>query len=130
MVIDSSAIFAIFNDEPERQEFDRLIEADTVRLISAATVLEAGIVIESRFPETGKTGVDSFLRRAGIEIVSFDHHQAEVARNAYRIYGKGRHAAGLNFGDCFAYALSIVSGEPLLYKGTDFDKTDVEPVSP
>ncbi len=94
-----------------------------VRLLSAGNALEAAIVIESRLNALGGQELDMLIQKASIEIVSVDQEQVSVARQAWRKYGKGRHPAVLNFGDCFAYALSRVSGEPLLAKGTDFDKT-------
>lgn len=129
MVIDTSALIAILTDEPERHAFNELIEAASVRLVSAATVLEAGMVIESRKGEYGGRELDLFLHRAQFQIVPVDADQVELARTAYRSYGKGRHAAGLNFGDCFAYALAKQRGEPLLYKGDDFSRTDLQPAN-
>jgi len=88
-------------------------------------LLEIGIVIETRFGEVGGRELDLLIHKAQIEVAPFDQEQAEIARDAYRTYGKGRHPAGLNYGDCFSYALSSVRGEPLLYKGDDFGKTDI-----
>jgi ribonuclease VapC len=123
MVIDTSAIMAVLKLEPEAAAFAESIEQAARRLVSAGTVLEAGIVAESR-PQGGRE-LDGFLAAARFEIVAFDAEQAEIAREAFRRFGKGRHPAGLNFGDCIAYALSQHAGEPLLYKGDDFSKTDV-----
>ena len=128
MVIDASALIAILDDEPERRAFIEAIAADPVRLISAATVLETGIVVESRRGEHAGREFDLFLHRAHARIVPVDEKQVETARAAYRRYGKGRHPAGLNFGDCFSYALAKVEGQPLLFKGGDFSRTDVVPV--
>jgi ribonuclease VapC len=126
MVIDTSALVAIFLGEPERKPFlDHILQAET-RLLSAANALETGIVIEARRGETAGREYDLFVVRAKIEIVAVDAEQAEIARSAWRKYGKGRHAAGLNFGDCFAYALAKFSGQKLLAKGSDFRFTDVE----
>lgn len=125
MVLDTSSIFAILCDEPEAELFIDLIAQDSKRLISAGTVLELMIVIEARKGEVGGRELDLFLHRAKIDIVPFDSEQAELARVAWRRYGKGNHSAQLNFGDCFAYALSKISGEPLLFKGDDFKQTDV-----
>ncbi len=125
MVVDTSAVAAIFFGEPERTKFLQAFLASTKRLISAATVLEAGMVIESRQGEAGGRELDLFLIRAGVEIVEVDAEQADIARIAWRRYGKGRHPASLNFGDCFSYALAKFSGEPLLAKGTDFAATDI-----
>ncbi len=125
MVIDTSAILAILLGEPDAAAFASAIGIASPRLMSAATLLEASIVLDSRKGEEGARDLDLFIYRAGIEIVPVDVEQAEVARLAWRRYGKGRRAAGLNFGDCFAYALAKVSGAPLLYKGGDFGRTDL-----
>lgn len=126
MVIDSSALVAIFFAEPERQKFLSAITSAGARFISAATVLETGIVIESRQGEAAGREFDLFLIRANIQTISVDAEQVELARSAWRKYGKGRHPAGLNFGDCFSYALAKLTGEPLLAKGTDFATTDIK----
>jgi len=126
MVIDTSALLAIFLAEPERKQFLELITRSPTRLISASNVLETGIVLEARRGEAAGREFDLFVVRANLEVVSVDAEQVEVARSAWRKYGKGRHAAALNFGDCFAYALSKCSGEALLAKGADFSQTDVE----
>ena len=125
MVIDTSALVAILLREPEATRFAEAIEAITPRLLSAASLLEASMVIETRKGEAGGRELDLFLYRAGIEIVGIDQEQAEVARIAWRKYGKGKHPAGLNYGDCFSYALAKVSGSPLLFKGGDFNQTDL-----
>lgn len=125
MVLDTSAVLAILFDEPESAAIREAIERDHTRLFSAASLLETSIVIESRFGEAGGRELDLLLYRAEIEIVPVDHDQAEIARNAYQRYGKGRHPAGLNYGDCFSYALSRHSGEPLCFKGRDFGLTDI-----
>lgn len=126
MVIDTSAIAAIALDEPEAPAFERRIADDSVRLISAATVLETAIVLESRLGEQGGAELDLWLHKAGVEIAAVDADQADRARRAWRRYGKGRHPAGLNFGDCFAYALAASTQEPLLFKGDDFSRTDIK----
>ena len=125
MVIDTSALAAIIFGEPERQKFVDAILADVRPLVSAATLLETGIVVEGRQGEAAGREFDLFVVRAGLQIVPFDSEQAEIARSAWRKYGKGRHPAGLNYGDCFSYALAKATGEPLLAKGTDFASTDV-----
>jgi ribonuclease VapC len=126
MVIDTSALVAVFLGEPERQPFlKHILQAET-KLISAANSLETGIVLEARRGESAGREFDLFLTRANLEVVPVDAEQVEIARSAWRKYGKGRHAAGLNFGDCFAYALAKSSGEKLLAKGEDFRFTDVE----
>lgn len=125
MVIDTSALAAIFFAEPERRSFlDAMNNAES-RLMSAATVLETGIVLEGRQGESAGREFDLFVVRANIDVVPVDAEQIEIARSAWRRYGKGRHPAALNFGDCFAYALAKSSGELLLAKGTDFSQTDV-----
>lgn len=128
MVIDTSALTAILLDEAEAERIAIAIEEDPVRLLSAASLLETSIVIETRFGEAGGRELDLLVHRARIEIASVDAVLTEVARAAYRKWGKGRHPAALNFGDCFSYALSKSSGEPLLFKGDDFDRTDITPV--
>jgi ribonuclease VapC len=128
MVIDTSAIIAILLREPEAAGLAHAIETTTPRLLSAASLLEASMVIETRKGEAAGRELDLFIYRAGIEIVAIDHEQAEVARIAWRKYGKGRHPAGLNYGDCFSYALAKVSGSPLLFKGDDFNHTDIKSV--
>jgi ribonuclease VapC len=130
MVIDTSALLAILLDEPERRAFNEAIEAAETRVMSAATFVEVSIVIESRFGAEGLRDLDLFIERAGLEIAAVDAEQAHVARRAFSRFGKGRHQAGLNYGDCFTYALAAVLGEPLLYKGEDFGHTDVTPFEP
>lgn len=125
MVIDTSALLAILLDEPERRRFNQRIEKDPRRFISAATVLEASIVLESRHGESAGRELDLFLHRARFQVLSVDGEQAEIARGAFRKYGKGRHKAGLNFGDCFSYAAAKLTAEPLLFKGRDFGRTDL-----
>jgi len=125
MVIDTSALAAIFFSEPEGPEFLRaIVEAEDL-LISAATVLETGIVLEARHGEAAGREFDLFTVRAKLRVIPFDTEQAELARSAWRKYGKGRHPAGLNFVDCFAYALAHTTGEPLLAKGADFAATGI-----
>jgi ribonuclease VapC len=126
MVIDTSAFAAIFFAEPERQTFLDAITAAGSRLISAATVLETGIVLEGRLGEAAGREFDLFVVRANLQIVPVDAEQAELARSAWRKFGKGKHPAALNYGDCFAYALAKSSGESLLVKGADFAQTDIE----
>jgi len=126
MVIDTSALAAIFFHEPERDAFRNAIVAASSRLISAATVLEAGMVIEGRRGGGAGREFDLFIVRALIKIVPIDAELADLARSAWRKYGKGRHPAALNFGDCFSYALSKSTGESILAKGTDFASTDIE----
>jgi len=127
MVLDTSAIVAVLFDEPERDEFIGKIAAAPRRLMSSATLLEAAIVVESRRGEVAGRELDLFLHRAKVQTVAIDGEHAELARAAWRRYGKGRHPAGLNFGDLFAYSLARTSGETLLFKGDDFTQTDVAP---
>jgi len=128
MTLDTSAVLAVLQDEVEGDEFWALIEEAPRRLISAVSVLEAAMVLEGRRTRDAGADLDQFLRRASIEIVAFDEEQVHVARRAFLRFGKGRHPAGLNFGDCAAYALARCSGEPSLFKGADFGATDVERV--
>jgi len=126
MVIDTSAIIAILLGEPEADAFAVAIANDPRRLMSAFSALEVGIVIEAKKGEAGGRELDLLLHRSQIEIVAMDSEQAELARIAWRAFGKVRHPAGLNVGDCCSYALSKYSGEPLLFKGDDFSKTDLK----
>lgn len=125
MVIDTSALLAILQDEPERRAFNEAIEAADTRAMSMANFVETSTVIESRYGAEGIRDLDLFIERAAIDLVDVTLAQGHAARRAFARYGKGRHPAGLNFGDCFAYALATDRGEPLLFKGGDFDKTDV-----
>jgi ribonuclease VapC len=124
-VIDTSAIVAIALNEPDATELEVRIADDPVRLVSAAIVLEATIALESRLGDAGGRELDLWLLKIGAEIVPVDAEQADAARRAWRRYGKGRHPAALNYGDCFSYALAATRGEPLLFKGDDFVKADV-----
>ncbi|MGB9147899.1 MAG: type II toxin-antitoxin system VapC family toxin [Acidobacteriaceae bacterium] len=126
MVIDTSAIAAIFLNEPECPLFGDLIVADQVRLISAVSVAETGIVLEARLGAAVAPDFERYVRRIGIEIVAVDGDLAWRALAAWRKYGKGRHPASLNLGDCFSYALAKWSGEPLLARGNDFSRTDIK----
>jgi ribonuclease VapC len=126
MVIDTSAIAAILFDEPDAAALEGKIADDPVRLMSAATLLEATIVIEARLGDPGGREFDLWLHRAEVEILPVDAEQADMARRAWRHFGRGRHPAGLNYGDCFSHALAATHGEPLLFKGDDFTKTDVK----
>ncbi len=128
MVIDTSALVAILQGEPERRRFIEAIEASDARLISAATFVEISIVIDVRYGTEGLRDLDHFIGRAGIELVPVDAEHSAAARVAFSRFGKGRHRAGLNFGDCFSYALALVIGQPLLFKGDDFVHTDVATV--
>jgi ribonuclease VapC len=125
MVIDTSAFLAILTGEREQRRFIEAIESAESRLVSAATFVETSIVIESRHGAEGLHVLDLFLAKAAAEVVAVDADQAHAARRAFSRFGKGRHRAGLNYGDCFSYALASVRSEPLLFKGDDFPHTDV-----
>jgi ribonuclease VapC len=129
MVIDTSAIVAILLNEPERESFTSSILAAPSRLMSAISKLEAGMVLIGREGVQIAADLDELIGQFDIEIVPFDNAHASIARDAFVRYGKGRHPAGLNFGDCAAYALAIAEAEPLLFKGTDFGATDVQVVA-
>jgi ribonuclease VapC len=130
IVLDTSAIVAILQREPEAALFAEIIETTPRCLISAGTYLELGIVAEQLRNVVGRADAERFVRDAEIEIVPFDTEQAELALAAFRHFGKGRHQARLNFGDCFAYALAKSLDAPLLFKGNDFGKTDIRHTSP
>jgi len=129
MVVDTSAVLAILQDEPERRRLNEALEAADSRVMSVATFVETSIVIESRFGAEGLHHLDLFVDRAGMVLAPVDVEQARVARAAFSRFGKGRHPASLNYGDCFSYALAQVLGEPLLFKGDDFTQTDIRPVT-
>ena len=125
MVIDTSAIVAILENEPERANFVRSIAADEVRLLSAVSRVECTCVIEGRKRAAGRADLELLLREAAIEVAPVTADQAENACEVFRRFGRGRHPAGLNIGDTFAYALARATGEPLLFKGDDFARTDI-----
>ncbi len=129
MVIDTSAVIAVLLNEFDAPRIALAIESSSARLLSAANFLEASIVIESRKGESGGRELDLLIYRAAIEVVAVDQDQAEIARLAWRRFGKGRHPAGLNYGDCFAYALAKSRRLPLLFQGGDFSRTDIEAVA-
>lgn len=128
MVLDTSALLAVLLRESGAEQLVAAIEADPVRLVSAATVVETGMVLLGRFGEAGDLQLDRLLRGLQAEVVPVSELQAGLAREAALRFGKGRHRAGLNFGDCFAYALAAERGEPLLFVGEDFTRTDLDPV--
>jgi ribonuclease VapC len=129
VIIDTSAVIAIVHREPEASEYIRIIGRARPRRISAASYLESAIVVDTRQDPAASRRFDEFMASSGISIEPMTKEQAEVARAAYRDYGKGSgHPAKLNFGDCFAYALASVTNEPLLFKGNDFGHTDIHPV--
>lgn len=127
IVLDTSALVAILTDEPERRAFNEAIDEAATRLLSAATLLETKMVLFSRYGGAGVNALDAFLLRAEIRIEPVTAAQAEIAFDAFRRYGRGTgHAAHLNYGDCFSYALARENAAPLLFKGGDFGHTDVE----
>jgi len=131
IVLDSSALVAIMRNEPETEPFLEAIASANFLLLSAVNYLETCMVLAGPL---GREGVwrplDAFLARARIAVVAFDLEQAHAAREAFMRFGKGRHSAGLNFGDCAAYALAKSRNVPLLFKGSDFLKTDIVPALP
>jgi len=127
MIVDTSAVLAILFDEPDAKPFAEAIAGAGRCRISAVNFVEAAIVVDGQGSAGSSRQFDAFFRRSGIVIESVNEELAHVARQAYFDYGKGRHPAGLNFGDCFAYALAKVTDETLLFKGDDFRETDVKP---
>lgn len=127
MILDSSAIVAVLRAEPDAPKFARAIEAAAIRRVSAVSYVESAAVIESGGDAVASRRFDDFFRASRISVEPVTLTQAALARQAYRDFGKGRHRAGLNLGDCFAYALAKEMDEPLLFKGKDFTHTDVEP---
>jgi ribonuclease VapC len=125
MVLDTSAIIAILIGESSADRLIAAIEVDPTRLVSAATVVEASLVLLGRYGDVGEAQLDRFLRGIRAEIAPVDEEQATLARDAALRFGRGRHAAALNFGDCFSYALAAARGESLLFVGEDFARTDV-----
>lgn len=127
MIVDSSAVVAILNQEPDAEYYEMaIVSAPTCRM-SVANVLEASIVVEGRGGAAAGHELDMFLKTAGIILAPVTAEHLKAARSAWRRFGKGNHPAALNFGDCFAYALAKTTGEPLLFKGGDFILTDIEP---
>ena len=125
MIVDTSAIIAVLFDETDAGIYANAIaQADACRM-SAATFVEVSIVVEAQTKNSGSRQLDAFMRRAGLTIEAVTEEQTHLARQAFTDFGKGRHPAGLNYGDCFSYALAKATGEPLLFKGKDFAKTDL-----
>jgi len=125
VIVDTSAIIAIlFNEEDAQTYAEAITQAESCRM-SAATFVETAIVVEAQTKNNGGRQLDAFIRRAAIAIEPVTEEQAHIARQAFIDFGKGRHPAGLNYGDCFSYALSKTTREPLLFKGKDFAKTDL-----
>jgi|SRR5579859_1579191 len=128
MIVDTSAIIAILQNEREAAAIANALDQAPICRISAVGYVEAGVVTDGNRNPILSRRLDDLLRDAEIQVESVTLKQAEIARYAYRDFGKGRHKAGLNLGDCFAYALAKETGEPLLFKGADFAHTDIEAV--
>ena len=126
MIVDTSAVLAVLFGEPDAEHYERAIAGASRCRMSVASFLETAIVLESRTGTEAGHELDFFLERAPIELTPVTPEHAQGARRAWRRFGKGNHQAGLNFGDCFSYALAAVTGEPLLFKGRDFSLTDIE----
>jgi ribonuclease VapC len=127
VIIDASALIAILRDEPDAIAYARVIEAATRRSVSAVNFVEAAVVIDGSRDPVASRRFDELFAAAQLSVEPVTREQAQLAREAYRDFGKGSgHPARLNFGDCFAYALAKVTGEPLLYKGNDFSHTDLQ----
>lgn len=126
MILDTSALVAIFFGEPEQADFTEKIYLSSKCSLSVASFLEISMVVERQLGPDASRQVESFIRRAGITLEPVTIEQAYLARQAFLDFGKGRHPAGLNFGDCFSYALAKALGESLLFKGQDFRLTDVK----
>lgn len=126
MVLDTSAIVAILQAEPEAERLAAALEAASKRRISAATLVETGIVMQARYGDAGAREVDVFIEKLSVDVLAVTSAHAALARDAYRRFGKGQHRAALNYGDSFAYALAMALEEPLLFVGDDFSHTDVQ----
>jgi ribonuclease VapC len=125
MIIDTSALVAVLDQEPEVERIVRTLVSAPERALSAANLVEVGIVMQVRRGDDGARDLDLLLAKLRVDIAEVTASQADIARKAFRRYGRGRHAANLNFGDCFAYALAKDKSAPLLFKGDDFGQTDV-----
>ena len=126
MIIDTSAIMAILFDEPDAARYETAIAAAWPRRMSAVALFEASMVVEGKGGIAAGHQLDAFVKKANIELMPVTTEQVEAARRAWRRFGKGNHRAALNFGDCLAYALASTTREPLLFKGDDFARTDIE----
>lgn len=126
MVLDSSAVVAILQNEPEAARLVEALEREPVRRMSVASLVESSIVMQGRYGDAGDREFDVFVQRARVDLLPVSEEHAEAAREAFRRFGRGRHPAALNYGDCFAYALATTLGESLLFIGEDFGKTDVD----
>jgi ribonuclease VapC len=129
MIVDTSVIIAILRDEADAAAIGEALERPEIRRMSAVSYVEAAVVVDSNRNPVLSRRLDDLLRDVQIAVEPVTLNQARIAREAYRDFGKGRHRAGLNFGDSFAYALAKETGEPLLFKGDDFRHTDVEPAA-
>ena len=127
MIVDTSVVIAILKGERDADVLGDVLARAQVCRMSAVSYVEAGVVVDSNRNPVLSRRLDDLLRAVEIDIEPVTLHQARIAREAYRDFGKGRHRAGLNFGDCFAYALAKEKGEKLLFKGDDFRHTDIEP---
>jgi ribonuclease VapC len=125
MVLDTSVIVAIIGEEAGAQQLFGKVKESPVKAVGAPTLVEAGMVLTSKLQDRARPIIDEFLRRTGVEVVPFTDEHYRVAVSAFQRYGKGRHPAALNFGDCLSYAVARLSGMPLLFTGDDFSKTDI-----
>ena len=125
MIIDTSALVAVLDQELEAERIVRTLASAPERILSAANLVEVGIVMQARRGDDGARDLDLLLAKLRVDIAVVTANQTDIARKAFRRYGRGRHAANLNFGDCFAYALAKDTSAPLLFKGDDFGQTDV-----
>lgn len=125
MVVDTSALVAILLGEPSAESLITVLQREPDRRISAASLVEAGMVMQARLGDAGERELDLLVRQLGIVTIPFTAEHVDLARSAFRRFGKGRHPASLNFGDCFSYALAQALGEPLLFVGEDFARTDI-----
>jgi ribonuclease VapC len=125
MIIDTSALVAVLDQELEAERIVRTLASAPERILSAANLVEVGIVMQARRGDDGARDLDLLLAKLRVDIAVVTANQADIARKAFRRYGRGRHAANLNFCDCFAYALAKDTSAPLLFKGDDFGQTDV-----
>jgi ribonuclease VapC len=130
MVVDTSALVAILFGETDADRFSRALADAPIRIVSAATRVELTFVVEGRKREAGRADLDLLFRDGGFEIADVTARQAEIAIEAFRRFGKGRHKAALNIGDCFSYALAVATDLPLLFKGDDFIHTDIRQALP
>jgi ribonuclease VapC len=126
VVVDTSAVVAVLGDEPDSDAVIEIMDAADQRLMSAATLVELGIVMEARLGPAGTLAVERFVRDGEVAIAALDRPQADRALDAWRRFGKGRHAAALNLGDCFTYALAFERALPVLCTGDDFARTDLD----